>query len=163
MMGLRGTGMPIPKLALSLLVLFAVGCSAAQRSTPIYNEQADARRDVAAAISAAGSSKKNVVLIFGANWCPDCHVLHAQMEKPELAAIVEKNFIVVEIDLGRYDKNLDLAEKYHVPINRGIPALAVLDPRGNSLYAMKEGEFADARSMTFDSIKEFFVKWKPRG
>ena len=53
------------------------------------------------------------------------------MHKTELAAIIEKNFVVVEIDLGREDKNLDLAEKYHVPISHGIPALAVLDSHGS--------------------------------
>jgi hypothetical protein len=84
------------------------------------------------------------------------------MHKPELASIIEKNFIVVEIDTGRGDKNLDLAEQYHVPIKNGIPALAVLNSHGNLLYAMDQGQFADARSMSYESIKAFFVQWKPR-
>jgi hypothetical protein len=54
-----------------------------------------------------------------------------------------------------------LAEKYHVPIKHGIPALAVLDPRGNLLYAMDQGQFADARNMSYESIKAFFEQWKP--
>jgi hypothetical protein len=83
------------------------------------------------------------------------------MHKPELASIIEKNFVVVEVDLGHEDKNLDLAEEYHVPIKHGIPALAVLDSRGKLLYAMDQGQFADARHMSFDSIKAFFVQWKP--
>jgi hypothetical protein len=83
------------------------------------------------------------------------------MHNPELAAIIAKNYVVVEIDLGREDKNLDLAEKYHVPIKHGIPALAVLDPRGNLLYAMDQGQFADARNMSYESIKAFFEQWKP--
>ncbi len=157
----KGTRMKMVKQVLLLLILFANGCSPAQHSASIYDEQADAHHDVAVAISTAGQSERNIVLIFGANWCEDCHALHDQMQKPELAAIIAKNFVVVEIDLGSYDKNLDLAERYHVPIKRGIPAVAVLDPRGNILYAMKEGQFADARSMSYESIKEFFVKWKP--
>ena len=39
------------------------------------------------------------------------------MHKPELASIIEKNFVIVEVDVGREDKNLDLAEQYHVPIS----------------------------------------------
>jgi len=84
------------------------------------------------------------------------------MHKPELASIIEKNFVIIEVDVGREDKNLDLAEQYHVPINHGIPALAVLDPHGNLLYAMGQGQFADARNMSYDSIKAFFERWKPR-
>jgi hypothetical protein len=83
------------------------------------------------------------------------------MHKPELASIIEKNFVVVQIDVGRFNKNLDIAKQYHVPIDHGIPALAVLDARGNLLYAMDQGQFADARHMSYESIKEFFVKWEP--
>jgi protein disulfide-isomerase len=85
------------------------------------------------------------------------------MHKPELASIIERGFVIVKIDLGREDKNLDLAEQYHVPIKHGIPALAVLGSRGNLLYAMDQGQFADARHMSYESIKAFFVQWTPKG
>ena len=84
------------------------------------------------------------------------------MHKDELAGIVRRNFVIVNIDVGRYNKNLDLCEKYHVPVKHGIPALAVLDPRGTLLYAMDQGQFADARNMSYESIREFFVKWEPK-
>jgi hypothetical protein len=83
------------------------------------------------------------------------------MHKPELASIIEKNFVIVNIDLGNEDKNLDLTDQYRVPIKHGIPALAVLDSRGGLLYAMDQGQFADARNMSYESIREFFVKWEP--
>jgi hypothetical protein len=83
------------------------------------------------------------------------------MHTPELASLIEKNFVVVDINVGRYDKNLDLAEQYHVPIKNGIPALAVLDSPGKLLYAMDQGQFADARHMSYQSIKAFFVQWEP--
>ena len=131
-------------------------------SEAIYDEKADAPKQVSAAIAKALRSGKHIVLVFGANWCPDCHALDAQMHKPELAAIVEKNFLVVKIDVGSMDKNLELARKYGVPLQRGIPAMAVLDPQGKLLYAQDQGQFADARHLRFESIKEFFVKWEPK-
>ena len=132
-------------------------------SEAIYDEKADAPKQVTATIAEASRSGKHIVLVFGANWCPDCHALDAQMHKPELAAIVEKNFLVVEIDVGSMDKNLDLAQKYGVPLRRGIPALAVLDPQGKLLYAQDQGQFADARHLSVESIKAFFEQWKPKG
>jgi thioredoxin-related protein len=150
-----------PKYWFLILFLLVMGCAGKQPTESVYDEKADAHRDVAAAITNAEGSKRNVVLIFGANWCPDCRALHAQMHKPELASIIDKNFVVVEIDLGREDKNLDLAEHYHVPIKHGIPALAVLDSQGKLLFAMEQGQFADARNMSYESIKAFFEQWKP--
>jgi protein disulfide-isomerase len=150
------------KYGFVLLGLLATGCAAAWQSSAIYDEHADARRDIAKAITQAAKQNRNIVLIFGANWCGDCHALHHQMQEPELASIIEKNYLVVDIDVGRFDKNLDVAEQYHVPLKQGIPALAVLDSKGNVLYAMDQGEFADARSMSFESIKAFFVQWEPK-
>jgi hypothetical protein len=49
-----------------------------------------------------------------------------------------------------------------VPLKHGIPALAVLDPGGKLLYAMDQAQFADARHMSYESIKEFFMKWEPK-
>ena len=132
-------------------------------SNVVYDEKADAPKQVSAAIAKALRSGKHIVLVFGANWCPDCHALDAQMHKPELAAIIEKNFVVVKVDVGRMDKNLELAQKYGVLLRRGIPAMAVLDPQGKLLFAQDQGQFADARHMNPESIRAFFEQWKPKG
>ncbi len=131
-------------------------------SEPIFDEKADAHRQMAAAIAEASRTHKNIVLDFGANWCGDCHALEAQMQTPELAAVISKGFVVVNVDVGRFDKNLDLAEKYGVPLQKGIPALAVLDSRGKLLYAQDQGQFEDARHMSYESIKAFFEQWRPK-
>jgi thioredoxin len=147
-------------LAVCVLMMGAALAKAA--SQPIYDEQADARRDIAAAISRASSTGRNVVLIFGANWCPDCHALDAQMHKPDLARLIAHDFVVVKIDVGRYDKNMDLEKKYGMPINKGIPAIAVLDPHGKLMDAQIQGQFANARAMPYQDFAEFFRKWKPK-
>ena len=51
-----------------LFALIAAGSFIRAADTPLYDEKADARHDISAAITVAGKSKKNVVLIFGANW-----------------------------------------------------------------------------------------------
>src|SRR5262252_1871992 len=109
-------------LAATALVASAIALAAAENS--IYDEKADAHQQIAAAIAEASKSGKNIVLDFGANWCGDCHALDAQMHSPELAGLIEKNYLVVHVDVGRMNKNVDLAQKYGVPLSKGIPALA---------------------------------------
>jgi len=144
---------------LPLVLLAGVTIAAEQ---PPYDEKADAHQQITAAVAEASKAHRNVILVFGANWCPDCRALDAQMHKGDLAALIATSYEVVKIDIGRYDKNQDIAEKYHVPLKHGIPALAALDPGGKLLYAMDQGQFADARHMSYESIKEFFVKWEPK-
>lgn len=151
-------------IALAFALIALVGMARGARES-LYDEKADAQKQIAAAIAEASKARnpgKNIVLVFGANWCLDCHALEAAMKKPELAPLVEKNFVVVKIDVGRFDKNVDVAERYGIPIRNGIPAIAILDPKGKLLHAVKQGEFAAARHMPLDSIKAFFEEWKPK-
>jgi thioredoxin 1 len=158
---MKGVAMRHARYFLVIIALLACAGLGKVAEGPPYDEKADASKQVAAALAEASKTGKSIVLIFGANWCPDCRALDAQMHKPELPAIVEKNFVVVKIDVGRMNKNVELAQKYGVPVKRGIPALAVLDSQGKLLYAMDQGQFADARHMSYESIKEFFVRWQP--
>ena len=67
---------------------------------------------------------KRVILIFGGNWCYDCHVLDATFHSKAIAPLVNASFHVVHVNIGEeYDKNLDLAAKYQVPLKKGVPAL----------------------------------------
>ncbi|HET9177747.1 MAG TPA: hypothetical protein VFQ24_05250 [Terriglobia bacterium] len=54
--------------ALAVFSLMMAAALARSASQPIYDEQADARRDIATAIARASKTGRNVVLIFGANW-----------------------------------------------------------------------------------------------
>jgi uncharacterized protein YyaL (SSP411 family) len=111
-------------------------------------------------LSHAGPAHRRVLLVFGGNWCYDCHVLDAAFHEPDLAALLNRHFIVVHVDVGNYDKNLDLTEKYKVPLNKGVPALAVLAPDGTLLYSQQHGEFESARSLDPDDLIAFLNKWK---
>ncbi|HLW79322.1 MAG TPA: thioredoxin family protein [Terriglobia bacterium] len=130
----------------------------------LYDESADAARVIRAAVRLAARGHRNIVLVFGANWCGDCRALDREMRQPDLASLIERNYVVVKIDVGRRDKNLELGDAYHVPVkDKGIPALAVLDPNGKLLHAQAEGEFADAGRMEHAAFQAFFEQWKPKG
>ena len=144
-------------------VLAAANCfgqeSAKQKE--IYNETADARAEVKEALRKARVEHKRVIVVFGANWCFDCHVLDQAFHQPEPASIIAANYEVVHVDIGKGEKNQDLMNKYEVPLKRGIPGLAVLDPDGTLVYSQKNGEFENARDMPQDNFLAFLNKWKP--
>jgi thioredoxin 1 len=127
----------------------------------IYDESADARAEIREALRKAGAGHKRVILVFGANWCYDCRVLDAAFHRGELAATLAANYEVVHVDIGKGEKNQDLAKKYEVPLSRGIPGLAVLDPNGKLVYSQKNGEFENARALAPEEFLAFLNKWKP--
>jgi hypothetical protein len=58
------------------------------------------------------------------------------------------------------DLNTDVAKQYQVPLDKGVPALAVLDADGNVLYSQKHGEFEAMRTMDPSSVTTFLEHWK---
>jgi thioredoxin 1 len=131
----------------------------AQPNPQLYRADANATQDIRRALAAAGKQHKNVLLDFGGNWCIDCHVLENAFHQPRIAPLLNSNYIVVHVDVGKYDKNLDLAKKYHVNLGKGVPSLAVVDVLGKVLYAT--GDFERARMMSEDDVIQFLDKWKP--
>jgi thiol:disulfide interchange protein len=127
----------------------------------IYPDPAQARVDLAAALKTAAATHKRILLDFGGNWCPDCKVLDIYFHDPANQAILEADFVLVHVNIGRMDANLDLAEQYEVPLRRGVPALAVLDEHGKLLFSQKSGEFEAMRRMESAEVTKFLVQWEP--
>jgi thioredoxin 1 len=133
----------------------------ANQDKNIYPADADARAEIKEAELEAAKEHKRVLLVFGANWCYDCHVLDLAFHRPDFAAVMA-GYEVVHVDIGPDGKkNSDLAKQFQVPLDKGVPALAVADSAGKVLVSQKNGEFENARAMTPEALLEFLNKWKP--
>lgn len=139
--------------------LAAVGANSASRE--IYPDPSQARADVAAAIKQASATHKRVLIDFGGNWCGDCQVLDIYFHNEQNRPILESNFVLVHVNIGHMDENVNLAQKYKVPLERGVPALAVLSENGTLLYSQRGGEFEAMRRMESSAVTQFLVQWKP--
>ncbi len=131
----------------------------AQPNPQLYRADANAVQDIRRALAAAGKQHKNVLLDFGGNWCIDCHILENAFHQPRIEPLLNDNYIVVHVDVGKYDKNLDLAKKYHVDLQKGVPSLAVVDALGKVLYGTSD--FERAHLMSEDDVIQFLDKWRP--
>jgi thioredoxin 1 len=147
-------------LALSTALVVASSVAPAAPKE-IYPTPDRAHSDLKAAIRTAAATHKRVLLDFGGNWCGDCHVLDIYMNDPTNLPILQANFVVVHINVGRMDQNVDLAERYQVPLRRGVPALAILSSQGKLLYSQKNGEFESMHNLQSDDVTHFLAKWKP--
>ena len=148
-----------PALGLGVaLVLGALGAAAAE---PTYPEVSRAKADIDAALKQAMASKKRVLVDFGGNWCPDCKVLDIHLRALENAAVLKSSFVLVHVNVG--DKgitdNFDVAERYGIPLKKGVPALAVLEPDGRVAYSQKNGEFESMSKMDPKSVNQFLQQW----
>jgi len=143
------------KSLLSLCVLLSVAVVAMADVALPYDDAGHAHAALAAGLSAARSDRKDVLLVFGANWCEDCRALDKAM-KGSSAALISSHFVVVKINVDNFDANLDIAKQYGNPIAKGIPAAVVITPGERILYSTQAGELSNARRMSEHGIYDFF-------
>lgn len=146
-------------IAAAALVLATLPGSSATRQ--IYPSPSRAQADIAAALKTATATHKRVLLDFGGDWCGDCQVLDIYFHDAKNLPILDANFVLVHVNIGYKDANLDLAKRYSIPVDSGVPALAVLSETGKLLYSQKNREFISMSRMDSSSVTQFLVQWKP--
>ena len=128
--------------------------------TNLYPADANATKEIAAALKLAVTDHKRVLLVFGANWCYDCHVLDRALHEGAAGKIASQSFLLVHVDIGEANRNLELVKQYQIPLEKGVPAVAVLGSDGKLLYGSRDGEFEAARRMMKKDLVAFLNRWK---
>jgi thioredoxin 1 len=146
-------------IAAASLACAAVAANSTDRE--IYPDPAQGRADIAAALKTAAATHKRILLDFGGNWCGDCQVLDIYFHDQANRAILDANFVLVHVNIGHMDQNMDLAQRFKVPVEKGVPALAVLSENGKLLFSQRNGEFETMRNMESSAVTQFLVEWKP--
>ena len=126
-----------------------------------YNESASAQAAVASARARARANHKLLLIDLGGNWCLDCRILAGTMELPQLRGWVRQHYEVVTVDIGRFDKNLDVPAAYGIRDRlAGVPSLLIVDPASNRLLnAGRTAALADARSMNPQALADWLAQW----
>jgi thioredoxin 1 len=129
----------------------------------LYSDPREAETELKAALAKAGHEGKRVLVVFGGNWCYDCHVLDTTFHSAAFAPLVDANFVVVHINIGDEGKdNNALAARLGVALDKGVPSLGVLEPSGKVVYAQKDGEFEATEKIGPADVRAFLEKWKPQ-
>lgn len=127
-----------------------------------YDTNADADAEVAAAFARARTNHKRVLIDMGGNWCGDCVVLANLMQLPEMKAFMASHFEIVSVDIGRYDKNLQIPGRFSAVDQLkkgGVPSLIIAEPDGTFVNSMDMSALEDARHMTAQSIADWLAQW----
>ncbi|WP_370458672.1 thioredoxin family protein [Asaia sp. As-1742] len=128
----------------------------------VYPDIALAKTQVEEAFATAARTKRKVLIDFGGNWCPDCRMLAGIFEQPEVAQWLESQFVVVPVNVGRIDKNLDIAKQYGVTIHE-VPTVLIVTPGRTLLNADGANTLGNARAMSTQAVLDLLDKWNRRG
>jgi protein disulfide-isomerase len=122
-----------------------------------YDETANAKEQIQAAVKKAKAENKSALIVFGANWCGDCKMLDFEMHQGTLVKLVSDRLVVVKVDVGKFDRNKDVTAQYGNIVKKGIPSVVLLRADGSVAYQTDGGELADARKMGREGVTTFFA------
>lgn len=147
-------GVPAPRIGIR---------SVSQLPRPLpspYDASVDAKAQVNAALKRARKSGKPLLIDFGANWCADCRVLAGVLELPEMRPWIARHFELIQVDVGEFDRNLDIAIRFSGKKLGAVPAIFVIDGKTGKLRnADSTLALGDARVMRPQAIADWLATW----
>ncbi len=119
----------------------------------------NAMMDVDIALQAAKISRRNVLLVLGANWCHDSRGLAAQFQEGELQEVIAEGYELVWVDTGYRDRNLDVAARFGVMELYGTPTVLIVSPEGALLNRESVHDWRTAASTPYDQTLSYFRRY----
>jgi thioredoxin-related protein len=150
----------IQKLTLLLFInLISLGLWA-QQPVKIYNPDADAKAEVAAAVSKAAAEGKYVLLQIGGNWCPWCIKFHKMVhDDMKLDSILSTNYEVVNVNYSKENDNHEFLATLGYPQRFGFPVFVILDGKGNVIHIQDSWYLEQDKSYSREKVEHFFQMW----
>lgn len=120
-----------------------------------YDARIDAREAIATARATAIAENKYLMITFGANWCVDCRTLYKTLNSDIVSDYARDRFVFANVNVGEFNRNLDVAAELGVSLARGIPVAIFFDASGAVIGATNSGELEPARHFTSNQILKF--------
>jgi len=150
-------------LAAILTSTLAVGCTSVSAAEPVlvvdhpeaslFDETADAKADLDAALAQGVAENKVTLVTMGANWCHDSRALAGWFTKDdEFITLLEDQFVVTYIDVGQKNRNIDIAQRFGYNEIVGTPTLFMVAPDGTVLNEATAGTWRNSASRTKSEI-----------
>jgi thiol-disulfide isomerase/thioredoxin len=121
-----------------------------------YNGEIYSSNDIEAFLVSSISKSKQPIIIFGGNWCPDCRILEGTLQLPTIKKYMIKHYKIMHVDVGRYDKNMNLISYFKIPEEEGVPRVLVFDNKKNILNMDSTQEWRTARDRNKQEIFNYF-------
>jgi thioredoxin-related protein len=141
------------------VALLSLGLSA-QQAVKIYNPEADAKAEIAAAVVKAATEGKHVFLQIGGNWCPWCLRFHKMIaEDMKLDSLVRANYEVVKVNYSKENYNKEVLTSLGFPQRFGFPVFVILDEKGQVLHTQDSGYLEQDKGYDREKVERLFLMW----
>ena len=146
-----------------ILLLFVSVFEASAQEKKLYNPEANAEADIAAAVKKAKAENKYVLIQGGGNWCSWC-IEFARFAKadPQIDSVINSSFIWYHLNFSKENENKKTFAKYGYAQRFGFPVFIILDGDGNRIHT-QNSEYLENGKKSYDKqkVQSFLEMWTP--
>jgi len=124
-----------------------------------YNEKIVTSVQLNAFINDSIAKELQPVIIFGGNWCPDCRILEGTLKIQTIKEFLQEHYQIMHIDIGRYDRNMELMNHLNIESKKGVPRVVILNLKKEVLNSSTSSEWTSARERKQQEIFNYFQEY----
>jgi len=146
----------------SVFILILIGTVLANDSAKLYNPNADAKKDIAAAIQQAKKENKHVLIQAGGNWCTWCIRFNAFTKNDKsIDSLINANYVVYHLNYSPENKNTDILKQYGFPQRFGFPVFLILNSAGKLVHTQNSAYLEEGKGYSKKLVIGFLKDWTP--
>lgn len=124
-----------------------------------YEETRDPAEAISEAQAIAAEEGLNTIIVMGANWCHDSRALAGHFQRDRFQDLISAHYQLVYVDVGRKDRNIDIAQSFGLPGIVGTPTVIITDSDGSVLNLEEAPTWRNAASRSEDEIYAYFERY----
>jgi len=125
-----------------------------------FQPQIVSTKEAKSFVAQAIKNDKQAVIVFGANWCPDCQILAGLIRITLENEQIKETFEFLLVDVKDYEINMDSLQEIDPTANSGIPRLFIFDGSGNLLNKQQNDFFRTLRTMQENALVDYLMSFK---
>ncbi|HMU09908.1 MAG TPA: thioredoxin family protein [Ferruginibacter sp.] len=145
------------------LCLVSINTLAQDTDKSLYHPEADAAKDIAAAVKQAKAEHKYVLLLGGGNWCSWCITFEKFCkEDATIDSVIRSAFVPYHLNYSKENENKKAFAKYGYAQRFGFPVFIILNEKGERIHT-QNSEYLEDGKKSYDRarVQAFFEMWSP--
>ena len=151
------------KLLIIIFCLTSAVSHAQTEAVKLYHPEADAEKDIAAAVKKAKAENKYVLLMGGGNWCSWCIEFERYCKAdPKIDSVLNAGYVTYHLNWSKENENKKVFAKYGYAQRFGFPVFIILNEKGERLHTQNSEYLEDGKkSYSHNRIMGFLEMWTP--
>lgn len=129
----------------------------------VYNDKADAMKQITTAVEKASAEGKYVLCQVGGNWCPWCLRFAAFAESDTAVhQVIHDNFVYIHVNWSKENKNPEAMKYLGNPARFGFPVFVILNEKGHPIHIQNSAYLEEGKGYSETKVVEFLNAWTPK-